>query len=679
MNEEQKTEVEEQEDALIDGLCDLFHEVTEIYNSKSDLLSSLKKEGERYSDKEFLAEGGMKRIYKCRDLQSDRLVAMAELLDSKSGEALNDFLREARINAYLQHPNIVPVYEVGLSSDNSPFFTMKLIEGKNLGEILEEGDYSLNQLISIYMKCCEAIAYAHSKGILHLDLKPENISVSDYGEVLICDWGISEPSTEILRNNVLAEEDFYKLLPMLKSERSIRGSLAYLSPEQIDQKLGEKSARTDIYALGVLLYKILTKREPFSGRKEQVFDKITKGEYSSPTDLSPDVPKSLEAVCLKAMSCDKLERYESVDEILNEIERFQHGYATKAEEASVWDLVVLLCKRNKLSCLVSGISFIIICLLIIYSFSEIKKSESLAVQQKNKAIASKNEAMELYTKLKSEQVLKLEMASKAAKKYLENFNNAVYFRNFSSIQKSMDIAWSLAAHDQQVQSKYGYYLISRLKFDEGKKILEQAGVSFSDTIPDNEDLLDFEAISRVSQFLAKQKLSVYFLHNCLLLDWPIDQQVKILELQIKSNRSKCNLDIQLIDGGVFLDISNNSMGFPGSLKTVNIKSLDISNTNISKPDFLPWSTLETLNASGSELRTFRESAKLKRLIIRGCKSTNFNSLKKLPKLEYLDIRDNPSFPSQLLLQLPSLKEVTMDHSQLTEKLKKKAKFKIAVY
>ena len=132
----------------------------------------------------------MKEIYVCTDFSTNRQVAFAQISPQKH-DLSEAFLREARITAMLQHPNIVPVYDIGIL-DELAYFTMKLIEGYSLNEIIKKNIYSSHELLNVFIKVCEAVSYAHSKGIIHLDLKPDNIQVSEHGEVQVCDWGLAK-------------------------------------------------------------------------------------------------------------------------------------------------------------------------------------------------------------------------------------------------------------------------------------------------------------------------------------------------------------------------------------------------------------------------------------------------------------------------------------------------------
>ena len=143
---------------------------------------------ERYTHKELLATGGMKEIYKVYDTKMKRFIAMARLIPDSDEELAEVFLKEAALTASLEHPNIISVYDFGINENLDPFFTMELKVGESLDEIIDEEKADLNELLEIFVKVCDAISYAHSNNVIHLDLKPDNIQVGKYGEVQVCDW-----------------------------------------------------------------------------------------------------------------------------------------------------------------------------------------------------------------------------------------------------------------------------------------------------------------------------------------------------------------------------------------------------------------------------------------------------------------------------------------------------------
>ena len=360
---------------------DKFYDLAKDSDFKPHNLSSELADKERYSNFELIGTGGMKNVFKVSDARSKRQVAYAKLKDGYTEEQVNFFIREARLTAQLEHPNIISVYDIGLDESEEPYFTMELKVGETLSDILKNHEKPLTYLLQTFIKICDAVAYAHSKKIIHLDLKPDNIQMGRFGEVMVCDWGLSKvlgddenPSTK----------DMQKLNPDLFNSMTlhghIRGTPGYMAPEQIDG--GTKSKTTDLYSLGCILYSLLTGKAPLSGELESVLRKTLEGSVIEPIKVKGDVPGSLNAVVLKAISLNPAERYQSVEELKQEVQNYLDGYATEAEGASSGKLLSLFIKRNKLLSSVL-LSAIIIISIVSISFAQIKERERTAIQNLN--------------------------------------------------------------------------------------------------------------------------------------------------------------------------------------------------------------------------------------------------------------------------------------------------------
>ena len=282
----------------------------------------------RYMFLSTIAKGGKSLIRSCKDMHLNRVVAYKTLRAEFSGDEIENtrLLREARVSAMLQHPNSIPVYEVGRDNRGHYYFTMKLVHGYTLREIMDYRErYDLTQLIEVIEQIAHALAYAHTHGVAHRDIKPENILVGPYSEVLLLDWGLAKVwrkdgstlAEDINENNSIAESD-----KTITGYGKLQGTICYMSPEQI-RRDPEISFSTDIYSLGSVLYEVLTGQPPFdSDVAHELLDMVQNQQPAIPSVISKyPVPRILESLCLKCLKKDPADRPESMDEVLLTLEQ----------------------------------------------------------------------------------------------------------------------------------------------------------------------------------------------------------------------------------------------------------------------------------------------------------------------------------------------------------------------
>ncbi|MGJ8645082.1 MAG: serine/threonine protein kinase [Luteolibacter sp.] len=332
----------------LEVLCPSYAELSEISN--------------RYDQKELIGKGGVKEVSRTYDNRTQRWIAMAQLREDRGPEFYDLFVNEAWLTASLNHPNIIDVHDVGIDSSGRPFFTMDLKGNTTLSDLIKGGDRSQRYLLQDFLKICDAVSYAHSKQIIHLDLKPDNVQTDAFGEVLVCDWGMGKS---------VSQADEYSDVALCSELRDnmtlvgeVKGSPGYMAPEQVEQH-EEKDHRTDVFSLGAILYAILTGEPPFTGNTQQVLNATSVGNVADPISKYPsrNIPASLAAVTLKALAKVPDDRYDSVKELRDDVERYLDGYSTNAEDRSFRREARLFVSRNKKPVLIASLSLILITVL----------------------------------------------------------------------------------------------------------------------------------------------------------------------------------------------------------------------------------------------------------------------------------------------------------------------------
>src|SRR5688572_7026114 len=236
--------------------------------------------GTKYAFVKELARGGMGTVYLAEDTELNRQVAIKVLSATEISDDLRRrMIREAQIIARLEHPGIVPVHDVGVLADGRVFYAMKLVRGVRLDEYAANTS-STRERLRKFQSVCDAVAFAHAHGVIHRDLKPQNIMIGSFGEVLVLDWGVAK----ILRadQSLLSEADTLMLPPAGTNKVSdtahgtIIGTRQYMSPEQARGEIDQLDERADVYSLGAVLYFLLTNQAPGETRPRSVNSKVTK-------------------------------------------------------------------------------------------------------------------------------------------------------------------------------------------------------------------------------------------------------------------------------------------------------------------------------------------------------------------------------------------------------------------
>ena len=294
--------------------------------------------GPRFRIVRFHAKGGLGEVFVAEDAELHREVALKQIQDRHSShpQSRSRFLLEAEITGGLEHPGIVPVYGLGHHDDGRPFYAMRFIKGDSLREAIErfhrrdgadrnsgERMLELQKLLRRFLDVCNAIAYAHSRGVLHRDIKPGNIMVGQYGETLVVDWGLAK----VVGTREGTAEATLRPPSASGSSETLPGSAigtpAYMSPEQAAGRLDQLGPASDVYSLGATLYSLLTGKAPIDGADVQdILDHVRRGDFPRPRQVDSDIPRGLEAICLKAMAVESADRYSSPRALADDIERW---------------------------------------------------------------------------------------------------------------------------------------------------------------------------------------------------------------------------------------------------------------------------------------------------------------------------------------------------------------------
>jgi serine/threonine protein kinase len=320
--------------------------------------------GTRYRLLERVARGGMGTVYSARDETLDRRVALKVLdVPVADGDLARRLNREARVLALLEHPGIVPVHDVGTLSDGRVFYTMKFVEGQRLDKFIESVT-SLPDRLRLFLRICDAVAFAHARGVLHRDLKPANVMVGAFGEVLVMDWGLAKilrqqsfsapehnPDTMIVHSLQAGKtaEDSTSATEVTR-HGTVLGTPGYMSPEQAIGNIASVDEGSDIFSLGAMLRLLCA--NPGTATNQS-------GAWRR--------DKSLAAICAKATESDPANRYASVPDLATDVSRYLDGLPVSARKETIFDKTVRFYRRYTVAILLIAAYLAMRILLLIFS------------------------------------------------------------------------------------------------------------------------------------------------------------------------------------------------------------------------------------------------------------------------------------------------------------------------
>ncbi|MFT5465317.1 MAG: WD40 repeat protein [Verrucomicrobiales bacterium] len=370
----------------------------------------------RYEALGEVARGGMGVIYKVHDCELDRTLAMKRMLsapdvdgDEVEVDRFARFMEEAHVTAQLDHPGIVPVYDLGTDEDGCAWYTMKMVRGRELGEVIElarseKESWNLPRLVGVLVRVCQAVAYAHAKGVIHRDLKPANIMVGDLGEVYVMDWGLARQlgrddvrdirlkigdalagsGIETIASPRSADASSKSSLdaPLMTMDGAVIGTPAYMPPEQAAGIVDQVDHLSDIYSLGAILYEVLAEAPPYQDTGASVAkDVITALSNGPPTpvrQLRANAPAELAAICEKAMSRAREDRYRTTLELAEDLQAFLDGRVVRAHQTgAVAEFKKWVLRNKATAAAAAGVVVSLVALVLLQTFSKNKISDAL--------------------------------------------------------------------------------------------------------------------------------------------------------------------------------------------------------------------------------------------------------------------------------------------------------------
>ena len=404
-------------------------------------------ETDQYRIDEEFARGGFGEILTVYDKSLHRTVALKQLSSktTQASEFRRRFLNEARITAYLEHPGVVPVYALHEPPGGEPYYTMKLVRGDTLAAAIERfhatpqsaSDHQIERarLLGAFLTVARTMAFSHSRDVIHRDLKPANIILGQYGETVVLDWGLAKK---------LGEADETPSGTTVSGEMSldvtqqgdVLGTPVYMSPEQASGAVETMDQRCDVYAMGAILYEMLTGKRPYNGRSSQeVIEKVIGADLAAPRSISSAIPRPLEAICLKAMAGNPDDRYPSAAELADDVERYLADQTIRAYRESLGERSARWMRRHRTLGIAGAIGLVLIAAVAIGAVVMINEQKTRAISAEGKAVAEE---------LKTRQAL----GSARRSLYVTRISNAQHEWNSGYLAKS-DLLLQACDKDQR--------------------------------------------------------------------------------------------------------------------------------------------------------------------------------------------------------------------------------------
>jgi WD40 repeat protein len=361
----------------------------------------------RYDIRSEQGRGGVGRVFVAYDSHIQREIALKELLGERSAASgASDgsphrrnsthtarFLREARITGQLEHPGIVPVYELGQRADGTVYYTMKLVRGDTLGERLRRCKTLAErlELLPHFLDLCQAIAYAHSRGVIHRDIKPANVMVGEFGETLLLDWGLAKVRGQADHGAEKLADEVRQLKEAGASDTvdgKPIGTPSYMPPEQADGRIADVDERSDVWSLGAVLYEILTGQPPFTGATAlEVIGMVLTDPVRPVLERRKEAPPDLAAVAMRCLQKAPGQRYPSVELLAADVKAFQTGGLVGAYSYSTGIMLQRWARRHWPELATAAVALLMLAGVAAVAYAH--------VVQQNRALSAANRQLDL--------------------------------------------------------------------------------------------------------------------------------------------------------------------------------------------------------------------------------------------------------------------------------------------